>query len=340
MTTAGRCRVHLLPLTVLISLSVCGVSVAAEPQGSLAVVYDRQNDVLSVEAHEVSLGRVLHEVSSKTSVTIDSQNKELLRERVSVAIQRLPLERALSQLLAGYNSASSYASAPPEQVKASSSNLRVDKVLVLSKKQAASGDEALAATGPGSRPATGHHAGLGAPAQSRSADAASTVRALKESGVSGDRDRAVADLLGLVAARDAAARQEAMMALTDLAPERAVQPLMDILQDRSEDPQSRMRAAALLGQIGDPKAVDVLIRVFGDGERNVQQAAAGGLARIGGDRSVQFLLRVFSTNDRQLHQTVATALAFHGDDHAKAALAQAISQSQVPANVETGRALV
>src|SRR5687768_15333550 len=91
-------------------LFACGTSFA-EP-GRVVVVYDRQNYRLSVDAQDVPLELVLLEVSSKTSVMLESRNKALLHEHVSLTLERMPLDRALAELVGRYNAVFSYAPAP------------------------------------------------------------------------------------------------------------------------------------------------------------------------------------------------------------------------------------
>jgi HEAT repeat protein len=72
-------------------------------------------------------------------------------------------------------------------------------------------------------------------------------------------------------------------ALGDFGDVRAVEPLIRVLRDESAGPGTRQAAAEALGKIQDPRALDALITALDDRSRSVRRAAISSLASSQGD---------------------------------------------------------
>ncbi len=84
---------------------------------------------------------------------------------------------------------------------------------------------------------------------------------------------------GLVnALKDSLLASRAARALGDLKEERAIEPLIEALQDRNED--VRCAAARALGDIGDPRAEEPLRLASQDEYREVRDSARGAIKHL------------------------------------------------------------
>ena len=97
----------------------------------------------------------------------------------------------------------------------------------------------------------------------------------------------------------------------------AVEPLAAMLVD--PDPNTRILAAGVLGDTGDPAAVDPLIGALRDENDDVRGAAGGALFRIG-DAAVEPLIAATKDADRNVRLYAAGALKYVGDPRAIDAL--------------------
>ena len=107
------------------------------------------------------------------------------------------------------------------------------------------------------------------------------------------------DVKGLVdALKNArASRIEVSIALNKMKDVKAVDPLIQILNDKN--PEVRSSAAIILGDIGDKKEVEPLILALKIAVSNlVRGAAARALGKIGDVRAVEPLTRALSDPDR------------------------------------------
>ncbi|MDN7025588.1 HEAT repeat domain-containing protein [Methanoculleus sp. FWC-SCC1] len=92
-----------------------------------------------------------------------------------------------------------------------------------------------------------------------------------------------------------------------------VEPLTDMLQ--SPDPDARITAAGILGDIRDPFAVEPLIDVLHDENDDVRGAAGGALVQIGSP-AVPLLIDATQDPNRWVRLYAAGALGFIGDPRA------------------------
>jgi len=84
----------------------------------------------------------------------------------------------------------------------------------------------------------------------------------------------------------------------------------DVQVDRAED---RARAAATLGNLGDPRAVEPLIAALSDRNWRVRCAAAEALGKLGDERAVEPLIAALHHADTNTQTAAAEALGKLGD---------------------------
>jgi len=95
-------------------------------------------------------------------------------------------------------------------------------------------------------------------------------------------------------------RRSAVMKLGMMGGETAIRTLINIVTDWNEDLIVRGRAAQMLGIMGDPRAVDPLIRALNVPGYQAQLNAVEALGKLGNTRAVPFLLDIANdpTRDR------------------------------------------
>jgi hypothetical protein len=92
--------------------------------------------------------------------------------------------------------------------------------------------------------------------------------------------------------------------LKELKDERAVEPLIPLLED--EDQNVRCAAAIVLGEIGDGRAVEPLIRVLSTDESgSVRCMAVESLGKIGDERAIEPLIEAGLSDENSVVQHVA-----------------------------------
>jgi HEAT repeat protein/CheY-like chemotaxis protein len=104
-----------------------------------------------------------------------------------------------------------------------------------------------------------------------------------------EEERSRAEALAALAPHLAGEALERRLAVAEalgrIGDERAVEPLLGLLEDRDRD--VRQAAVAALGRIGDERALEPLLGLLEDRDRDVRQAAAEALGRIGDEVSVE-----------------------------------------------------
>ena len=100
---------------------------------------------------------------------------------------------------------------------------------------------------------------------------------------------------------------------------KAVEPLMKALDNLDEDDSAYPDAVFALGEIGDAKAVDFLIKSLKIGLNNwpssgeeIRSSAALALGRIGDERAIQPLIEAISDEEDEVREIVAEALGEFG----------------------------
>ena len=89
-----------------------------------------------------------------------------------------------------------------------------------------------------------------------------------------------------------AVQQKASWVLGEIGDSRAVEPLIKALGNKSQDASARVYAADALGKIGDSRAVESLIKALGDESSDVRENAAKALGKIGDSRAIEPLKEV------------------------------------------------
>ena len=113
--------------------------------------------------------------------------------------------------------------------------------------------------------------------------------------------RSAPALLRLLRSKDDYVRIDAIQALAALRATEAVAPLMELALDDASSPQVNRRAVAALGDIGDPRAVNVLLRALYKqrGNQNFANEASFSLYQIG-QPAVVALVKVAQGEDPEL----------------------------------------
>ncbi|MDD5392699.1 MAG: HEAT repeat domain-containing protein [Thiothrix sp.] len=127
-------------------------------------------------------------------------------------------------------------------------------------------------------------------------------------------------------------RGKVVGALGQIGDARAVDALLERLQDQQEDKELRGKVVRALGQIGDARAVDALLERLQDQQedRELRMNVAGALGRTNDARAVDVLLERLQDQqeDRELRMNVAGALGQIGDARAVDALLECLQDQQ------------
>jgi HEAT repeat protein len=119
----------------------------------------------------------------------------------------------------------------------------------------------------------------------------------------------------------------AAKALGELGDARAVEPLIKTLADKScLIGDVREAAAEALGRLGDTRAVEPLMQSLSGHEIAVRKAAAAALGRLGDARAVEPLIKALKEKREDVRETAAMALGQFGDTHAVEALIETVSK--------------
>ena len=322
---------------LLLSQPTASVVVAqhlSEPStkpSAVEIAYDPATDLVSIKSLDAPLGTVLRQVAVKTRVTM-TLPKEVLDQRVSVEFNRLPLEHALKRLLEGFNSTLVYdlASGPISSASNEAPTARLAKIIVLSRKAAREVRSGYETMSPNyEEPAAQRPAEmLRALIEGRPEMARGAVDALREPSREQERERIVVALLerldnGLLVPPDGV-----LVALKELAPERARDALVERLS--GGDPRMRVIAAAALGRLGDEGAVQPLLSILTENDEVARRVAASSLALIGGQQAMDALLQSYVAGDNRIRYPVSVAIASFGDERSQKALAKLTAAGLVP----------
>jgi len=142
-----------------------------------------------------------------------------------------------------------------------------------------------------------------------------------------DRLLAKRNLEGLVKAvrykHDSKVRAKAAAALGSLGGPRAVEALIQAFAD--EAPEVRASAAQGLNEIDDPKAVEALIRALEDKASEVRALAARNLMKIGDSKVVTALIQALADEAPEVRGSAARGLTKVDDSNATAMLIKALA---------------
>jgi HEAT repeats len=264
----------LLSLAILVFEAAAGEPGALLPESpTLDVAYEHAGEgiqqLLSIHAHQATLHSVVQAISTQARLRIDSPNADLLQERISVDITRLPLDQAARKLLNGFNTVFLYTS-PPGAAEPPAA-LRLSSVILLSRKTPLSPVEQEALT-----------------RQEEATEA--LLESLRDKDV-GVRDAAVAALkastservLGTLGIwlREGGQQQRvaAAMGLGKIGGEPAVEFLSRALSE--SEPLTRQFAANALAEIGGADATATLLEAYLRGDSSLRWTTATAIVAHG-----------------------------------------------------------
>ena len=121
----------------------------------------------------------------------------------------------------------------------------------------------------------------------------------------------VEPLIATISDEDSGVRWHIAAVLGKIGDLRAVEPLIAALSDK--DPNVRWDVAEALGRISDLRAVEPLIAALSDEDPNVRWHAAGALGRIGDPRAIEPLITAISDENPDVCWDAAGALGEIGD---------------------------
>jgi HEAT repeat protein len=128
----------------------------------------------------------------------------------------------------------------------------------------------------------------------------------------GDR-QAVDSLIELLA--DKEVRASALYALGGIKDHRAVGPIMEILRSEN-NVEIRVEGVEALGEIGDSRALDILVILSKDKEQWVRTTAVKSLGRMGGPFAVAALIEALNDEDGIVRDDAVSAIGNVGDKSA------------------------
>ena len=103
-------------------------------------------------------------------------------------------------------------------------------------------------------------------------------------------------------------RRTAVMKLGMLGGDEAVRTLMMVVTNHHEDLIVRGRAAMMLGKLGDPRAVEPLIRALDAPGYQTPLYAAQSLGKLGDPRAIEPLLRAMESHNDKMREAAQDAL--------------------------------
>ncbi len=106
--------------------------------------------------------------------------------------------------------------------------------------------------------------------------------------------------------------------------------------ERTDEWLLQFSIIAALGEMGDPRSYEMLLRALDSENGLVQTVAIGSLGELGDPRAIPHLTRFADSDDWQLRQRTAQALGRLGGDEAESTL-QRLSQDSLPAVAEAAQ---
>jgi hypothetical protein len=262
-------------------------------KGGLEVKY--QNDLLSVNVVNYPLRSVLEEIIKQTGLKIAIFGP--LDEKISVRIENLSLDKALSKIIGNkanfifYYTQKVSGDIPPV--------IQLAEVRVYPQERR--GYPILESTPP--------QAASMMPTSSTTAKVPLTPREKKYPEAAGegvDKDKVGEELLNALKSRDGETRESAAYALADLGDNKAVEPLIKSLDD--ENPWVREGAAHALAELGDKRAVDPLIKSLSDENPWVRESAVRALGELRDEQAVESLKKLLNDEDGDVRESASEVL--------------------------------
>ena len=103
-------------------------------------------------------------------------------------------------------------------------------------------------------------------------------------------------------------RRTAVMKLGMLGGDEAIRTLIMVVTNTHEDLIARGRAALMLGKLGDPRAVEPLIRALDAPGYQTPLYAAQSLGKLGDPRAIEPLLRIIQSHNDKMREAAQEAL--------------------------------
>jgi HEAT repeats len=225
------------------------------------------NGRLSVDIENVSLETLLREIAAKANLTLMLSGR--LEERVTIAFNALPLDKALQRLLRSHNFALEYAQ---DGMVGKRESARPGMLWIYS---------GTATDAPADAP---HTASLSeepqpSPVEVVAASPEPAARGAAVEALADKRDAASVPALRLALRdRDQQVREAAIAALVEIGGDQAANALADVLTDN--EPWLREVAVTALGEIGGDSAVRLLQRALSDSDESVKDLAAAMLEQL------------------------------------------------------------
>lgn len=123
--------------------------------------------------------------------------------------------------------------------------------------------------------------------------------------------------------RDHRAAYYCLIALQGLPDQRAFPHLLDLVR-KARSPAVKMQSALALGEIGNPEAIDDLIKLLSDENELICHYASLAIGKIGGDRAIDLLLEILADHSSGKKIYAIAALEGIGNSKAVPALIEAL----------------
>ncbi|MHC4713584.1 MAG: HEAT repeat domain-containing protein [Planctomycetota bacterium] len=138
--------------------------------------------------------------------------------------------------------------------------------------------------------------------------------------------------------RNSSVRAAAARTLGAIGDRRAVEPLINALDDM--EGEIRSSAAGAFQMMPDPRAAERLLRCLSDPESRVRGAALRAFTKISDERAVEPVIRILIEGDSSVREVAASALARAGDSRAVEPLASVLKDEKPRTRVAVARALM
>lgn len=261
-------------------------------------------NTLSVKAHDVTVIDLLEEIARQSGFITVLHGP--LEERISVEFNRLPVYRAMANILSDYNYVMHYV--PPSSDKTNRHNNSVSRLWVFSR--ISEEDYISSAVNPAIEALQQNHLTEDDKLQQN------TLQALNSLATG----ETLTSLNHALTDDDTNKRLTAVFISTDLGADQALPLLTAALNDNKTS--VRVEAADALGEIGGKPAVLQLEQALLDPAEEVRKAAIAALAEIGDDNSRQVLLTALRNQDNSMQESLTDALDEIDSEHNLRALQQ------------------
>jgi HEAT repeat protein len=150
---------------------------------------------------------------------------------------------------------------------------------------------------------------------------------------------AVSPLIEALEDPDARVRLQAALALSTLGDGRAVEPLIQRLRSRGEHYDVQMVAILGLGELGDHRALGVLLGALGADDAQARAAGAEALGKIGLPPAMTGLIRALADEQPLVRRNAVAALGAIGDARARVSVEHTLHDPDAAVRVAAREAL-